>query len=346
MSSRFLNTTGAVAIAAMLALSSQAFAQSDDADAEMRIQRLENQLRQLTGQNEELQYRNRQLEERLRQLGGAAAVAPTGQPPIAQPSVAAAQPNPPLRQPQAQPGYPQAQPGYPQTPPGYPQQPGYDQQQIAAPAPIAQEPAAPQPGGRRRGDAFDPNQNPNAPGAPRALGGGQLPVANEAPVGAPGGRGPGEPLDLSATSPRDPGGALPPPRGPGASAALTTLPPSATPRDEFDLGIGYIRRRDYALAEETMKNFAQKYPRDALVADFAVLAWRKLFPAPAISRCRGSLSRGDHQVRQIGQGAGRVAAARPVAGGAEGKGSRLRRPWRGDAEISGRFGWRQSSRRP
>jgi tol-pal system protein YbgF len=261
MSSRFLNATGAAAIAAMLALSSQAMisqalAQSDDVDAEMRIQRLENQLRQLTGQNEELEYRNRQLEERLRQLGGAP-VAPGGQPPVAQPGVAAlppvAQPNPAYRQPQAQPGYGQAQPGYDQQP------------QIAAPAPIIQEPPAPQAPGRRRGDAFDPNQNPNAPGAPRALGGGQLPVANDAAVGAPGGRGPGEPLDLGNTSPRD--ASAPPPRAPGASAALTTLPPSATPKDEFDLGIGYMQRKDYALAEETMKNFAQKYPSDPLIAD-------------------------------------------------------------------------------
>ena len=256
MSSRFLNATGAAAIAALLALSSQAFAQSDDPDLEMRIQRLENQLRQLTGQNEELQYRNRQLEDRLRALGGNAAAAPAGQPPVAQPSVAAAPPHayPPARQPQVQPGYPQAQPTY-------------EQQQIAAPAPITQEQAAaPQAPGRRRGDAFDPNQNPNAPGAPRALGGGQLPVANDAPVGAPGGRGPGEPLDLGMTSPRDPAGASPV-RAPGASAALTTLPPSATPKDEFDLGIGYMQRKDYALAEETMKNFAQKYPSDPLIAD-------------------------------------------------------------------------------
>ena len=74
MSSRILNATGAAAIAVMLASSvqtasaqisfpwerspqgsSQGQAQSDDADADMRIQRLENQLRQLTGQNEELQ---------------------------------------------------------------------------------------------------------------------------------------------------------------------------------------------------------------------------------------------------------------------------------------------------
>ncbi|MCC8984615.1 tol-pal system protein YbgF, partial [Bradyrhizobium acaciae] len=72
-------------------------------------------------------------------------------------------------------------------------------------------------------------------------------------------RGAGEPLNLGNTSPQ---------RGaPGATAALTTLPPSATSKDEFDLGIGYMQRKDYALAEETMKNFAQKYPSDPLVAD-------------------------------------------------------------------------------
>ena len=49
--------------------------------------------------------------------------------------------------------------------------------------------------------------------------------------------------------------------------ALATLPPSNSPRDEYDLGIGYMQRKDYALAEETMKNFAQKYPGDPLVGD-------------------------------------------------------------------------------
>jgi tol-pal system protein YbgF len=141
---------------------------------------------------------------------------------------------------------------------------------MAAPAPIVQEPpqGLPPAPGRRRGDAFDPSQNPNAPGAPQALGGGQLPIPAEAPVGAPGGRGAGEPLDLANTGgPRNPAAALPPPRTPGAAAALTTLPPSATPKDEFDLGIGYMQRKDYALAEETMRAFAQKYPGDPLLAD-------------------------------------------------------------------------------
>jgi tol-pal system protein YbgF len=100
-------------------------------------------------------------------------------------------------------------------------------------------------------------------------------MSSEAAAGPPGGRAPGEPLNLGG--PRDPGGAAlppsaagtPPPRGPGpgASAALTTLPPSATSKDEFDLGIGYMQRKDYALAEETMKNFTQKYPNDPLIGD-------------------------------------------------------------------------------
>jgi tol-pal system protein YbgF len=248
MSSRFSFAARVAFMAAMLTAASPALAQQAyDVDPEIRIQQLENQLRQLTGQNEELQYRNRQLEDRLRQLGAA----PGGQAAVgAQSNVAAipAQPGPVSRQPQVQ------------------QQPAYDQQ-IAAPAPIVQEPPAPQPQGRRRGDAFDPNQNPNAPGAPRALGGGQLPIPSEA-VGAPGGRGAGEPLDLgNVAGPRDPGGAVAPRGGPSATAALTTLPPSATPKDEFDLGIGYMQRKDYALAEETMRNFAQKYPADPLLAD-------------------------------------------------------------------------------
>jgi tol-pal system protein YbgF len=271
MSSRFKSLTGVVVLSAVLMMSQLAFAQSDDADPELRIQRLEEKLRQLTGQNEELQYRNRQLEERLRQLG-AAPTAP-GAPQAPQPSVAAvppAQTAPTYGQPLAQGGYTQQPQGnYPQQQGGYSQQPqpqgGY-QPQVASPAPIVQEPRG---GGGRRGDAFDPTQNPSAPGAPQALGGGSLPMP-QAGVGAPGGRGPGEPLDLSGGIPRNPQGAglpPPPPTNPNGTGVLATLPPSNSPRDEFDLGIGYMQRKDYALAEETMRNFSQKYPNDPLVGD-------------------------------------------------------------------------------
>jgi tol-pal system protein YbgF len=245
--------TRALMLAAMLTLASQwlpspALAQSDDGDPEVRIQQLESQLRQLTGQNEELQHQNQLLQDRLRMLQGGAQAAPAGQPAAVQPNVATLPPPQPY--PQQQP-YPNANPAaYP------PPQPGYNQQG-AAPPPIVQAP------GGRRGDAFDPSQNPNAPGAPHALGGGQLPV--EAPVGAPGGRAAGEPLNIESTNQLN--GGAPPPQAPGVAPRLTTLPPSASPKDEFDLGIGYMQRKDYALAEETMRNFSQKYPADPLVAD-------------------------------------------------------------------------------
>jgi tol-pal system protein YbgF len=246
MSSRSRIGARAVILAAMLAVSSHGFAQSqaqsDDVDPELRVQQLENQLRQLTGQNEELQFRNRQLEEQVRQLQAGNPAAANVRPNVA----AVAAPPPPGPAPRQL------------------QQPGYDPQTVA-PAPIVQDPAVAE-AGRRRGDAFDPSQNPNAPGAPRALGGGQLPL----PAEAPGGRGAGEPLDLAnVNGPRETRGALPAqaPRNTNATGGLTTAPPSQNPRDEFDLGIGYMQRRDYALAEETMRNFAQKYPADPLVAD-------------------------------------------------------------------------------
>lgn len=262
MSFRFQSLAGAALFVSMLITASpvsaqfwgqqqqeqrqpQTYGQQDGGvDPEMRIEQLENQLRKLTGQNEELQYRNRQLEDQLRQLQAGGGTPPAGG---ARPNAAAA----PVQQPvplQAPQGVYNQQQSAPQ--------PGYAQQGNVAPAPIAQDPA-PAPRGGRRNDAFDPNANPGAPGVPQALGGGQLPMPANAPIGAPGGRQVGEPLPLGQGGPAQGGGA----------PALTTLPPGATPKDEFDLGLGYMQRRDYALAEETMKNFGQKYPNDPMIAD-------------------------------------------------------------------------------
>ncbi|ABD06524.1 conserved hypothetical protein [Rhodopseudomonas palustris HaA2] len=224
-----------LAVFAMLAFAAPALAQQygGEVDPEIRIQQLEERLRTLTGQNEELQYRNRRLEDQVRQLQSGAGVQPAAPGNAAPPPAAAAQ-----------------QPSVYGQPPQ---------------APIVQDqPVAPPATGRRRGDAFDPSQNPNAPGVPRALGGGQLPVPAEQSGVA------GAPLDLSNNSGgRYPDAGAPPQPAPSAAAGggLTTLPPSASPRDEFDLGIGYMQRRDYALAEETMRNFASKYPNDALTPD-------------------------------------------------------------------------------
>jgi len=229
-----------------------AAAQMTASDLIIRLDQLENQVRQLTGQVEQLQFRNQQLESQLRRM--------------------------------QEDGGPRQQAMIPPRAGG------------ALPPPPAQPPVS-----AGRGDAFDPTLNPSAPGAPRTLGAPgrrvdapvdssypprpTMPAGNPAPiitdaeenVGAPGGRQPGAPLDLSTmagAASRDPalmpgGGALPPPppRNPSATGAAATLPPTQTPRDEYDLGYGYLLRKDYALAEETLRTFLKKHPSDKMAAD-------------------------------------------------------------------------------
>jgi tol-pal system protein YbgF len=71
--------------------------------------------------------------------------------------------------------------------------------------------------------------------------------------------------------------ATPVPRG-GAAAAVTSLgqppratgvtaPPSQAPRDVYDLGYGYLLHKDYALAENTFRDFLRRYPSDRLAAE-------------------------------------------------------------------------------
>ena len=102
-----------------------------------------------------------------------------------------------------------------------------------------------------------------------------------------------------------------------------------------------MQRKDYALAEETMRNFAQKYPGDPLIADSQYWLGESFFQRQQYRDAAEILPCGDHQIRQIGQGAGCAAAAWTVAGGPEGEGGRLRRVRRGDAEISARLHRRQ-----
>jgi tol-pal system protein YbgF len=223
--------------------SAPSFAQSA-ADLVVRLDQLESSVRQLTGAVEQLQFRNQQLEQNLRrmqedaefrfqELGAKGARSPS--------------------------------------------RPG-----SAQPAPVAPPPV---PG--RRSDVFDPAENPNAPGAPRVLGNvsanagapyveppaGAAP--EEPPIGAPNGRQVGAPLDLgtmAANAARGPAvgdGQLPPPppRNPNATGVLATLPPSQTPKDEFDLAYGYVLRKDYTLAEQTFRDFLKKYPSDRMAGE-------------------------------------------------------------------------------
>jgi len=253
--SRSVQTAAALA-AAWLTFSVPAGAQLSEADLVVRIERLENQIRQLTGTIEQLQFRNQQLEEQLR-LSQPVDARASGPPPYSAPPAASAALPPP----------------------------------VAAVPPVEALPVTPGAPGRR-GDACDPSQNPNAPCAPRPLGS----FASTAPPGVPAPRPAGAPLDLSAPagpagepayaaappygSPATgapPAGALPPPAGtlppppprnPNATGGgLATLPPSATPRDEFDLAYGYVLRKDYGLAEQGFRDFLKKYPGDARATD-------------------------------------------------------------------------------
>lgn len=236
-----------VALASML-WAPGAHAQMSATDLLTRIDRLEASIRDLTGTIEQLQYRNQQLEQQVQRLqqetdarfddgkGGPRGSAP--QPPRAAPMA----PQPPA---------------------------------AVVPAPVAPiEP--PSPG--RRSDVFDPSVNPTAPGAPRPLG--TSTAATEPPPiyerpGAPaaGPAVPGAPLDLSTSGGRDgspaPAGELPapPPRNMSSTGAVATLPPGATPKDEYELGYGYIQHKDFGLAADTFRTFLRKYPSDRLAPE-------------------------------------------------------------------------------
>ena len=255
----------------------QTTGQEPSPDQVVRIERLENLLRQATGQIEQLQYRNQQLETQIRAMGGTPGGAPGAQPgqgASVQPPAPASQMGQPL--PPVQQARPPAQAGTaPMTPP------------------------ATVPG--RRSDVFDPAQNPNAPGAPHALGtlssSGAVTrepppiITAEPPVGVPGGRGAGAPLDLStlatgaARGDGDEAGqtqsdVLPPPPSrnlSGTGAVASVAPPADQPKDFYDLGYGYVMRKDYALAEQTFDAFLKKFPRDRRVPDAQYWLGESLF---------------------------------------------------------------------
>jgi tol-pal system protein YbgF len=64
--------------------------------------------------------------------------------------------------------------------------------------------------------------------------------------------------------------AQPPVQSPPRNAAgpqLATLPPTASPQDEYDMAYGYVLHKDYALAEQAFRDFLKKYPDQHLVPD-------------------------------------------------------------------------------
>jgi tol-pal system protein YbgF len=226
-------------------LAAGAHAQSSDSDLVTRLGRLEATIRELTGRIEQLQYRNQQLEQQVQRLQ---------QEELARgDEVKPARPAVPLR--------PAGQ--IPQEQTSVPSAAG----SASASAQVSSLPMeSPPPSGGRRGDAFDPSANPNAPGAPRALGTSAA-VNEPPPADVP--RQIGAPLDLSTPGVRQPA-ELPPPPPPnpsGTGAMQATLPPSNSPKDQYDLAYGYVLRKDYALAAETFRGFLRQNPSDHLAPE-------------------------------------------------------------------------------
>ncbi len=91
----------------------------------------------------------------------------------------------------------------------------------------------------------------------------------------------GAPLDLSsAPESGAPPGALPPPppRTLSSTGAMqATLPPSNTPKDEYDLAYGYVLHRDYGLAAETFRAFLRQYPSDRMAPEAQYWLGESLF---------------------------------------------------------------------
>ena len=244
------------------------------ADLVIRIDQLENQIRQLTGAVEQLQYRNQQLEQSLRkmqednefrfqELGGKGAARgatrPVAAPPAHSAATAAAVPaaaaisaaacrsvRPPLRR---------VRSGAES-----------DRARRAARARIDVIGAR---RSRRRSTSRRSARPAAAPaGAPLDLSTMAANAASDPALGPAGG------------APSPDGGPLPPPppRNPSATGGrLATLPPTQSPRDEYDLAYGYILRKDYALAEEAFRDFLKKYPTDRMGPDAQFWLGESLF---------------------------------------------------------------------
>ena len=259
----------------------QATGQEPIPDQVVRIERLEAQIRQHDRPTiEQLQYRNQQLEAQIRGMGGNTGGAPRaagpGRPCRPAPSRAdgpAASADPAGRGRRLQPGVPPAA--------------ACGRCRAAAPTCSIRRRIRTRPARRRR-SAASPRR------AARSRRRSSPPSRRSArPAAAARARRstfrrwrPALRRDTGGDAARSPpGGALPPPpsRNLSATGAVAAVaPPAEQPKDYYDLGYGYVLRKDYALAEQTFDTFLKKFPERPPRRRRAVLARRKPVPAPAL----------------------------------------------------------------
>ncbi len=228
---------------------------SDDASLLVRVERLEDQIRQMTGEMQQMQFANHQLQDQLKKFqedvdfrfqerGGRPArhgeLTPANPPPATDADNA-------------------------------PPQSGADTDASADSSTDSSAGSTPR---SRRDDAFDPTAHPDAPGAPKQLGTTGGPPPPIADNGESTGSDPNAPLNLpsaqytpaQAAAPSSDGGV---PAGgvttPGGTMIASAQP--ATPRQEFDVALGYFKQKDYDSAERSLAAFIDKNPKSRLTAE-------------------------------------------------------------------------------
>jgi tol-pal system protein YbgF len=239
----------------------------DAAGLEVRIGHLEEQLRQMNGQIEQMQFAQHKLEDQLKKFqqdvdfrfqdtgrGGA--------------------------RPQKRTEAPESETGGPA--PTTTANANPDSSPSAGAPPLH---------GGHHGDAFDPSADPNAPGAPHQLGSiassstalpppqtQRMSSNNETPdIIADEGTDPNAPLNLSSSR-RD--GTSTPPRQipltgpqttpsatPGSTTQMADVPAIATPKEEFETALGFLKQKEYENAEKGFSAFLQKNPKNRMTPD-------------------------------------------------------------------------------
>ena len=270
----------------------------DPAAMTLRVERLEREIRRLTGQNEELQRKVQVLEEQLRVANGG------------RPTESAAANNAP------QPVTPSA------TTPGV----------TAASAPPAPTPLV----SGRRGDAFDPATDPNAPGAPKPLG----TTTPSAPLTSPPRSTTGS--VTSAAPVREVGQPLDIAHGrlvgdnPTPAPEIAPAPEAAPlgPKEEYDEAVAMLKAGKFEAAEKSLQVFLAKNPKSKFAPAATFNIGRVFSCAEGIGKRRRNISRfpPDSASRP---GAGRLAAAGPVARRHGRQGTGLRLLYRDRRQISG-----------
>jgi len=64
---------------------------------------------------------------------------------------------------------------------------------------------------------------------------------------------------------------------PRRTESASVAPPTDSAKDSYDLGYGYMLRKDYALAEDTFQGFLKKYPTDRRAAEAEFWLGESLF---------------------------------------------------------------------